>query len=532
MTPAPSPDDPPHDLDHEEIEWQFAVDDLAEAERRLRATAADEQLLLTPRGERELVDQYLETGDWAFHRAGFALRLRDRDGAAEATLKALTGGGEAPRRRREINEQLVGPDRLALLTGTGPATARVRAVAGSHDVRPLFALRTRRRTFELRSRDAVLAEVALDDTLIERDGDGPLQLRRLEVEVSGTATAEDVAPFARRLREEAGLPLAGASKYAAGLEAAALQPAPRPELGSTGYDRRSSLGTVAYAALRSQLAIYLANEPGTRLGEDIEALHDMRVASRRMRTGLRLFAAALPHALVALGDDLRWVAAVLGEVRDLDVQLESLAPQADALAAPGDLDPLVARLEAMRTSARKHMLTALHSPRHEALVEALTEKLRAGVTTTKGERPALTTLPPLLRKRHRRLRRAARALDRRSPDSAYHAARIRAKRLRYATEFVAGLYGRPARRLIAVLKDAQEELGRGQDATIAIERLRALAAAEPALPPATLFAMGRLAERQARTLHERGAAFDAIYRRFRTRWARLDRALARGIEER
>ena len=537
MKRASSPAGPPTDLDHEEIEWQFAVDDLAEAERRVRSAAASSNLRLEPRDERELLDLYLETGDWAFHRAGFVLRVRDRGGSAEATLKARSTAGGGPRRRREINERLAGPDRLALLTGTGSVAERVRAVAGVSELRPLFVLRTQRRSFDLREGDAVLAEIALDSTTAKlngvRDGGGAaVELRRLELEVSGEGSFETVEPFARQLLEGAGLPPASSSKFEAGLAAAALRPADPPDLGPLEYDRGSRLVTVAYAALRRQLRAYLANEPGTRLGEEIEALHDMRVASRRMRTALRLFSDALPPDLVALGDDLRWVASVLGDVRDLDVQLESLGAHAEELKERDALEPLRARLEQMRREARTRMLAALDSPRHQELVKTLTAALRAGRTTAEGERPSLLLAPKLLRASRRRLHRLARTLDRRSPDEDYHQARIRAKRLRYASEFVVDLYGRPARRVVAALKDVQEELGRGQDATIAIQRLRSLAAAEPALPPPTLFAMGRLAEREARTLSERGDAFEAIYARFRKRWARLDRALARELEQR
>ena len=530
--PLVSPISPPpasNGRDAEEVEWQFTVDDLVEAERALRAVAARSGLRLTPAGERELRDQYLDTGDWAFHRAGFPLRLRSGAGAAEATLKSLAeDNGDGPRRRREVTEELVAADRLALLTAEGPVTERVRAVAGPRTLRPLFTVTTHRRAFELRSPGFLLAAVVLDDTRIERSGDGPVAaLRRVEVELSGDGPSQTVESFARSLRDEPGIAPAGGSKFAAGLSAAALEPATAPDFGPIAYDRDSTIAEVAYAALRRHFAAYLANEPGTRLGEDIEALHDMRVSSRRLRTALRLFAPFLPDGLLDLDGDLRWVTAQLGVVRDLDVQFEWLRGEADAAADPAALAPAVEHLDAMRDEARAGLLAALDSKRHAALVEALSARLPAGQLTLAGVRLALAVAPRLLRRRYRRLRRAVEGLDRRSPDAAYHEARIRSKRLRYATEFVAGLYGKPARRVIRVAKDAQDELGRRQDAAIAIERLRALASAEPPLPAATVFAMGELAERERHAQHDRAVAFDAIYRRLRKRWARLNHAFER-----
>ena len=523
-----------------ELEWQFEVVDLVAAERAARAIAADLGLVLAPSGDRRLLDQYLETADWAFHRAGYALRVRSTGGVAEATLKALADQTEGPRIRREVSESLVGADRLALLTAEGAVTSRVRAVTGPRELRWLFTLRTHRRTFELRAADGpVLAELALDETAIDANGGGAgsraaTALRRIEVELTSAAALTAVEPFAAALTRSPGLARARVSKFGAGLAAAGLAPEPAPDLGPADIDRSSRIGDVAYAAVRRQLATYLANEPGTRLGDDIEALHDMRVASRRLRTAMAVFGDVLPRDLLALGDELGWVADALGEVRDLDVQLAWLRPQAQAAnpAEPAEagasaLQPVVELLERHREAARARMLAALDSARHAILVDALTAKLRAGTPTPASGTLALHAAPRLLRRRWKPLRKRADRLGARSPDADYHAARIRAKRLRYATEFVTELYGKPARRFVAALKRTQDELGRRQDATITIDRLERLVA-DQSLPPAAVFAMGELAERERDAMRSINSAFPETYRRLRRRWRTLDAALERG----
>src|SRR4028119_1683211 len=121
-----------------------------------------------------------------------------------------------------------------------------------------------------------------------------------------------------------GLRQARISKYETGLFAMGLSPEGWADLGPTGVDASLSLGELAFAVLRKQFAAMRAHEPGTRLGEDSEELHDMRVATRRMRAALKLFSAALPEQADFYRNELKWVAGVLGEVRDLDVHIEQL----------------------------------------------------------------------------------------------------------------------------------------------------------------------------------------------------------------
>ena len=97
-----------------------------------------------------------------------------------------------------------------------------------------------------------------------------------------------------------------------------------PDLGPTDATAEASFGQLGYAVVRRHLGVLLAKESGTRLGEDIEELHDMRVATRRLRAALDLFAEVFPVRAVGLRNELRWLAGVLGAVRDLDVQLERM----------------------------------------------------------------------------------------------------------------------------------------------------------------------------------------------------------------
>ena len=516
-----------------EVEWQFGVDDLAAAERVLHERADALGLTLTPATTTVLLDEYLDTADWAFHRASFALRLREADGAAEATLKGFGDQSDGPYRRREINEPLDAAAMGELLASTGPVARRVRAVVGPGELRGLFSLRTERSTFDVHANGGQpVAEVALDATEVENAGGAAHALSRIELELADPDALAAVEQLATALGGVEGFEPASGSKFAVGLAATGQSPGAPPDLGPTRVRPESTLGEVAYAALRRQFGRFLANEPGTRLGEDIEALHDMRVATRRLRTALAVFDAALPPPLAMLRPEFGWVADALGEVRDLDVQIEWLGTEAAALPGPGEdsaLAPLIDILGVRREEARSRMLDVLDSPRFAALVEGATAVLREGATTPAGAGPATDVAPALLRKRWRRYRRLARGLSSASPEDDYHDTRIRAKRIRYTTEFTARLYGGDATGFVDALKRAQNDLGRYQDAAIAVDLLERTAAAQP-LPRHTVFAMGRLAERQREAIRSVMETFPATHREVRREWRRLRAVLEGGAE--
>jgi hypothetical protein len=159
-------------------------------------------------------------------------------------------------------------------------------------LRLLFQVRTARRTFLILRGpgDAPpIGEVSLDrSTFPLREAGADRSLLRVEVEAFG-GHRDDLAPFVAEMRAACSLDPAPATKYEAGCEAAGLRPSGPPEIGSTEIDPTMGIGEVAYAVLRRDLLALLAREPGTRLGEDPEELHDMRVAARRLRAALRLF---------------------------------------------------------------------------------------------------------------------------------------------------------------------------------------------------------------------------------------------------
>ena len=234
----------------------------------------------------------------------------------------------------------------------------------------------------------------------------------------------------------------------------------------------------------------LEHDPGTRLGDDPENLHQHRVAARRTRAFLRAARRYVdPDWARSLADPLRELGRVTGPVRDLDVLGEHVRAEL------GTLDPgeqaggkaLAARLEAELASARRNMLQTLDVDSYLSLLTRLRMRPRLAADVS------AVPLDRIARKAFRRLVRAVDQLGKTPDDAAVHRLRIVLKRARYAAE-LSGPTGKQAERFLAHAKTLQDLLGEHQDAVVAERRLRELAVTDSST--AAAFVAGRIAERQ------------------------------------
>ncbi len=520
-----------------EREWQFDALDLrpvaAWVERTELVSVAG--VAAVPTGEVDQHDVYLDTEDWRLHRAGLSVRVRHKDSGDEATLKSHVTGTGALRDRLEINQPLrrrsgdTNGNGNGSMPTSGPVGRYVKLLCGRRPLRELVETHTHRTRFDLTVDGTRAGELALDDTRIPVAEGEPARILRVEVEVTGVAP-ERLEPFVERLREAGNLAPSPGSKLAAGLFVRGLAPPASVEVGSTTVDPDGTVGEFAFAVLRRHFNAMLEHEPGTRLGTDPEELHDMRVAIRRLRANLKLFATALPVRAERLRTELGWVASELGTVRDLDVQYASEQEWVALLPAPDDaaLAPLGTLLLERRERARRGLIRALDSRRYERLVAAFADFLRRGPNRTQpaAALPARDTVPALVADRRTRVLSRAQKIGKSSPAERYHELRILAKRYRYALEAVTPLYDAASpviKRLVAL----QDLLGEHQDADIAVATLRELSTED--LPAATIFAMGRLAERLDAEAAELRTRFPKALRRADgERWKELQGEMRRG----
>lgn len=269
--------------------------------------------------------------------------------------------------------------------------------------------------------------------------------------------------------------------------------------------------------LEAQRVSLLVHDPGTRLGDDPENLHQHRVAARRtraiLRAGRRYLDADWRSSLTG---PLEQLAEATGPVRDLDVLLEHVASQLDVL---DERDrkagrTIVSQLQHEREAARRSLVETLEGEQYGLLLARLCPPPRLA--------PEAEGIPleRIARKEFRRLGKAARRLPTKPDENATHRLRILLKRARYTAE----LYGpkeKGSRRFLAAARALQDLLGEHQDARVAKERLRAATVVDSRT--AAAFVAGRIAERQDARMADVQERLPAAWKRLRKRGARLAR---------
>ncbi len=251
-------------------------------------------------------------------------------------------------------------------------------------------------------------------------------------------------------------------------------------------------------------------------GGDPEGVHRLRTASRRLRSDLRTFRDLLDDNWARpLEDDLKWLAGLLGVVRDLDVLKDRLRRSAGE--APGALGPLFLALDERHAEASRALRDALGSDRHRDLLRRLADAAGAPVLQPEAAGPCRSALPPLAASAWKAARRRGRALDPHDPDEDFHEARKRAKRARYAAETVADALdpgpAEDARRFARLANEVQDVLGEHQDAVVAAREVRRIADDHPTHGALNL-ACGRLLERQERSAQRSRDRFFKVWDRF------------------
>ena len=464
----------------------------------------DDGFLAEPQPVRRYRTTYWDTPDLRLARWGASLRYRDDEGW---TVK-LPGGRDGALLVRDEHTFEGGPRSVpagarALLTGF-LRTARPEPVARSRTVRKPLLLRD--------AAGATLAEV-VDDQVEVLDGDKVAGgYRELEVELGPDAQPDTLDTALARLR-------------AAGAEVPDEQPSKyRRALGDRGGDLGPDELAVpdpgakptVEALLRSDLAAsarrLLSHLPAVVTDDDPEAIHQARVGTRRIRSTLRTVRKLLePDWNERLRSELKWLADLLGEVRDADV-LEGRLERRVAALPEGDQAAgrrLWAHLAGQRADAHAALLDALAGPRAARLLDDVIAAVQAPALTERADEPAAEVLPALVAKDHKKLRKRIRKAGQDPDDGTLHKIRIRAKRTRYAAEAATPVAGKPARRLAKAAEDLQDLIGDQHDAVMAEGWLRETAdqARRPTLVPAgELIAAERAAAAQGRATWRSAAA--------------------------
>jgi inorganic triphosphatase YgiF len=486
-----------------EIELKLAVPAVALVRLRGRLRPLGVPLV------QQLDTAYFDTPERLLASQGIALRLRRQGRQWLQTLKAgATDAALSTRAEWEVPAAAQALDVQRL-----PQAARKALTQAGLNAQQAQALqrwfRTRfRRTAWLVEHDGAQIEVALDEGEIIA-GKRRAPLLELELELKAGAPAallslalQLVAPPRAAPLPLVPLPQSKAERGARLAEGAApvLAKAQARRI-SAGLKPSMNAAAALRCLLRNGLAVLLANASGIVDADDAEFVHQARVALRRMRSAVRLLGrdADLPPALV---EEMHWIAGALGPARDADVLVADTLPpllaqlpsQPALLQAEGQA--LLAAAKARQQAARAAARAALRSARFGVFALRLMQWCDAPVKApaketklAKGEKAlkamkaetqaaSLTALAPRrLQRAQQRLIEAAVFFCALAP-AERHRVRILAKRLRYAIDlFACALPERRTAVYVAALSELQEDLGRLNDAAVALHDLPQLVSA-------------------------------------------------------
>ena len=468
--------------EHREVERTYDVDDDWKLPDLTRVPGVEH---VTAPVEHRLEAVYFDTEDLQLLRSRTTLRRRVGGEDQGWHLKLPSG-----------NDRLEVRLPLGRATRTVPKDLRdlTRAARRGRDLVPVVRLENRRvvRSLTAGGQDAV--EV-VDDHVTSHVLQGTpheaatvTTWREVEAEVTG-GPAEMLDAVEELLLRSRARPAPSASKLARALSARLPADEP-PDLGP-----RSPAVDVVLAYCRAQLESLALHDTAVRRDAP-DAVHRMRVATRRLRTALATFSPLLDdEPTSAVRDELRWLARVLGAARDAEVMRGRLAALVSDEPPELLLGPVARRLDdelsTLYRAALDELRDVLDGDRYLALLRDLDSLLDDPRPTTRGRRPAEEVLPPLVRRSWRRLRRRrARAED---PEGgvSLHDVRKAAKRARYAGEVAALAVRSGASRFAAAMEDVQELLGEHQDAVAAQSVLRRIGV-EAHLAGENAFSFGRL----------------------------------------
>jgi CHAD domain-containing protein len=457
-------------------------------------------------------------------------------------LKSVGLSGDTVQKREEVEQQTAAFPDIGRPVPDGLLAQQLGPIR-HEKLHELFQVRNHRRLFDVRTTAGARIEFAIDHATItamlppQKLAPGRIEFEELEMELK-EGTEDSLRKLAEAIQRKFDLLPSRLSKFERGLQTVGLRPTPAQvrmevrlleeadyvrELRSRRLGTAAPVVKLAYRCLLEQFEEMLAEEPRAWEGLDPEGVHQMRVATRRLRAAFRAFKKVLPSdSIKQFNGEFKWVAAELGKVRDLDVYQANLLhyaaeiPKEDA----SSLNDYRKHVAEQWRRARQDLLACLSSRRYQQLRSEFIEfLLRDPAANASHASEALSVgraAKSYIGKQYRRVLRDGRAI---APDSAptvFHALRIDCKRLRYLFEFFHPIYGKPLNPFIRQLKKLQDELGELQDACVATENLREYAKLVPVRNESRgdLIALGQLIHAQRLHAADRRDGFHEAWSRF------------------
>ncbi|MFI5395891.1 MAG: CHAD domain-containing protein [Candidatus Binatia bacterium] len=471
---------------------------------------------------------YLDTPQLALAHHGVALCLRRQARVWDAIATWADRTTATGREPAELTVPLAGTPHMPFVLPDGPLRVHLGALAAGRPLAPILIIDRHRRVWNVlppgTPEDAPpIAELALSRVHLRAtpgtDG-GPADAISLELEIERRSRSwRDVARLVQLLEQNLTLTPPTDSAFARGL---ALFHGPVSIIGSEPVLPVDTVETATRKIIGLHLRRLCQHDPGVRLGRDPEALHNLRVAVRRLRAAVRAFGAGIPSRLrTSLGKELQWLGQLTGGVRDLDVQLARLHHHSAMLPAShrAGLTHLREYMETERAQRRTTLLAGMNSRRYFRLLTRL-EDFALGhspqpARNAAAREPIASAARREIKRAFRRLRKRGDTIEGAPSSEDLHTLRIRAKRVRYLLEFLQAVTGRQGRRWVRRLTRLQDLLGAYHDAVVAADFVRQYAEGPGAeLGAAGMLTLGSLVSSALHAAEERRDAFQRTWRRF------------------
>lgn len=429
---------------------------------------------------RRLRSTYFDTDQLALQERGVAVRLRQAGRRSLQTIKLAgsSAGGLHQRREWETHTPLNTLD-FSVIDDV-ELRDWLERVDLRRDLRPVFETDFRRTQRLLRIGDDEI-ELAIDRGEVRTPSRAePICEVELELKSGDVARLFEIA---QALNKALPLRVEPRSKAERGYRLfTAAQDGPcKAEAPELAPDLSANAAFVRVA--NSCLAQLQANELGLLRSDDIEYVHQMRVALRRLRSAISVFRGLIPkQASETVVAPLRWLAGELNDARNWDVFIEEALPTIlQANSAEAALTWLQQQAQAEQQSSRQRARAAVGSARYRSMLLSVGQWLATHAWTAAAPPEALALsarelAEMTLAERHKRLRKRGKDLANLTTEER-HALRIAAKKLRYAAEFFSSIFSkREVQAYVGALAKLQDVLGRLNDAATTSELLDKLAA--------------------------------------------------------
>jgi len=472
------------------------------------------------------VDTYLDTFDWSLMKNKLSLRYRVSNSSWMYTVKSIGPVEDGIARRMETEIPFDKPVDDPTRIPAKQIRKRVDDIIFPRRLLEQVQIRTSRRRYRVISPEDAEIELAFDTSSFSLRGlHKPRRVQKLEELEAEILDGPEGAlqSLSVLLSDRFHYPPSKASKFEVAIERFKITiPSKKPPKGlRPRLDDRLDLAV--RKILTHQFMWLREHLPGVQQDLDTEFVHQARVATRRMRSALRLFREAIPESTATyLGGELKWLGGMFGAVRDLDVFLLNLSRFKNQIESfpPKKKRAFEDWIEKHRRTPLKALCQALESPRYRnferRLAQFLERPLPVRPRPSLALKPVREVAPVIITEKFDAVIEQGRALLADPKPKQYHLLRIQMKKLRYASEFMATAYEGTLDAMIERAVEIQDCLGELQDTVFTRKFIEGLLEdwKGKLVDPDLLFILGEIYQLQSEIARERRETFDRIWKPF------------------